>query len=225
MCGRYSTGASPEELARELDAELSPEAAAAPARFNVAPSQPAPMLVAVPERRLGLARFGWTVPRRKPLLVNARIEGVEKNGLFRSAGERHRALVPADGFYEWTGVGKDKRAYYFRGGESPHLTFAALFDVGRDAEGEKPARAPSFVILTRPAEGVIARIHDRMPVVVPVALRDLWLSREPLEEAIAAAMAARPELECWEVSSRVGSPKLDEPWLRDAIGPPPDAPA
>lgn len=240
VCGRYSVGARPEALAEKLGAELAPGAAGAPARFNVAPSQPAPLLVATPARRLGLARFGWSLPKKKGLLLNARVEGIAKNGLFRAAAARHRALVPADGFYEWLRDGAAKRAYFVRdAGRGELLTFAALFDVGHEpgaAGGEqasaidgatetppssKPARAPAFLIVTRPAEGVVASVHDRMPLVVPDSLRDLWLSRAPLDEALSALRATHPALEAWEVSSRVGSPAIDEPWLRDAIGPAP----
>ena len=99
MCGRYSVGRSGQELAAELGATLSTDAIAA--RFNVAPSQPAPMMVALPDRRIGLASFGWTLRGKKGLLLNARSETAPSNGLFRTALERRRALIPADGFYEW----------------------------------------------------------------------------------------------------------------------------
>jgi putative SOS response-associated peptidase YedK len=217
-------GAEPGEIAEKLGAELADGVSGAPARYNVAPSQPAPLLVAVPERRLGLARFGWNVRGKRELLVNARVEGLDRNGLFKKAGERHRALVPADGFYEWHRTGKDKRAYFLRGADAQLLTFAALFDVGRkpeEASDEKPAREPGFVIVTRSPGPVSVRIHDREPLIVPPSLRDLWLSRAPLDEALAALATAQPDLEAWEVGSRVGSTKFDEPGLRDAIGPPP----
>lgn len=227
MCGRYSVGARPEEIAAKLGAELAPGTAEADARFNVAPSQPAPLLVATPARRLGLARFGWTLPRKRGLLVNARVEGIGTNALFRAAAARHRALVPAEGFYEWLRTGATKRAYYFRGADAELLTFAALFDVGRieiDEAAGHPPRDPSFVIVTRPSDAVVELVHDRMPLIVPPALRDLWLSRAPLGEALEALREAEPALEVWEVSSRVGSPAIDAPWLRDAIGPGPRPP-
>ena len=78
-----------------------------------------------------------------------------------------------------------------------------------------------FVIVTRSPGPVSARIHDREPLIVPPSLRDLWLSRAPLDEVLAALAAFTPDLEAWEVGSRVGSTKIDEPGLRDAIGPPP----
>lgn len=234
VCGRYSTGARPEEIAERLGAELAPSAAGAPARFNVAPSQRAPLLVATPARRLGLARFGWTMPRKKGLLVNARVEGLRTNALFRAAAARHRALVPADGFYEWLREGGAKRAYFVRSANGELLTFAAIFDAGHEGPGDATdaepedgagARAPSFLVVTRPAEGVVASVHDRMPLIVPAPLRDLWLSRAPLDEALAALRDEHAHLCASEVSSRVGSPAIDEPWLRDAIGPAPGAPA
>lgn len=225
MCGRYSVGKTATQLADELDASLATDAIVP--RFNVAPTQPAPMLVALPDRRLGLARFGWTLRNKKGLLLNARSETAPGNGLFRSALERRRALIPADGFYEWRALGEGKKpakqAYFLhRGGEL--ITFAALYYVERketDAGGVEPgeptsSKEASFVILTTAASEAVEPVHDRMPIIVPPELRAAWLdTTQPVEPLLRELMARDPELSLREVGSRVGSPANDDASLQD----------
>lgn len=216
MCGRYSIGKSATELATELRASLATDDIKP--RFNVAPTQDAPMLVALPDRRLGLARFGWTLEGKKGLLLNARSETAPKNGLFARALERRRALIPADGFYEWKLRGEGKKApkdAFFLHQDGAILTFAGLYYVAKGDEGAKHA---SFVILTGAPTPEVAAIHDRMPIVVPPALRDAWLDvREPADQVLAALRAQPPRFAVRHVSSKVGSPAIDEPSLHDPV--------
>lgn len=236
MCGRYSVGKTATELAEELDASLAMEAMKP--RYNVAPTQDAPMLIAVRgahvdgsarddamERRLGSARFGWSLRNKKGLLLNARSETAPNNGLFRSALERRRALIPADGFYEWQVLGEGRNApkqAYFIHDQGRLLTFAGLYYVER-TESEPTEEAPSpvtkhasFVILTTAASSAIQRVHDRMPIVVPPDLRSAWLDvSQPVEPLLRELTARDPRLALREVGSRVGSPANDDPSLRD----------
>jgi len=226
MCGRYSVGKTATELAEELDGSLATDAIKP--RFNVAPTQEAPMLVALPDRRLGLARFGWTLRNKKGLLLNARSETASSNGLFRSALERRRALIPADGFYEWRVMGEGKKApkqAYFLHDGGALLTFAGLYYVerkeGEPKDGEEPSptsKQASFVILTTAASDAIQLVHDRMPIVVPPDIRSAWLDMSQPVEPLLRELAARdPQLELREVGSQVGSPANDDPSLRDPV--------
>ncbi len=229
MCGRYSVGKTSAELAEELEASLATDAITP--RFNVAPTQPAPMLVALPDRRLGLARFGWTLRNKKGLLLNARSETAPSNGLFQKALERRRALIPADGFYEWRTLGGGKKAtkqayFLHHGGEV--ITFAGLYYVEKKVEGKAegdtsdPAaqitKEASFVILTTAASEAVQQVHDRMPIIVPPELRAAWLdTTQPAEPLLRELMARDPELALREVGSRVGSPANDDPSLQDPV--------
>ena len=109
MCGRYTlTGG--DRIAEDFEASLgdAPKHEWWKPRFNVAPTQPAPVVVMQEgARRVEMMRWGlvphWAAPdgRRAPLMINARSESLEAKAVFRDAVRRRRCLVPADGFFEW----------------------------------------------------------------------------------------------------------------------------
>ncbi|HWO17683.1 MAG TPA: SOS response-associated peptidase [Kofleriaceae bacterium] len=125
MCGRY-TVTRQDRIAEEFGAVLGDAEQSAwwKPRFNVAPTQPAPVIVAAaparggpgapaaaapaaPARKIELMRWGlvphWAGPGGKaaPLMINARVESLDAKPMFRDALHRRRCLVPADGFFEW----------------------------------------------------------------------------------------------------------------------------
>lgn len=212
---------SPEALIEELEATLTVEP---PPRYNIAPTDPAPIVVTSREgeRRLGLARFGlvphWADDVKiGARLLNARAETAATKPAFRDAFVRHRCLVVADGFYEWRTAGKQKLPSRFVVPGAGPFAMAGLWAVWRDPSGE---RVSSFAILTCEAVGAVAAIHDRMPVVLPRPLYGAWLDRETTDpDAIAALLAAHrgAELEGYEVSTRVNSVKNDEPSLIEPV--------
>src|SRR5215831_521625 len=109
MCGRYVLATSRAKLA-EYFATLTPPFQLSP-RYNVAPSQPVPVVrPAATGRELVEHRWG-IVPAWKrgstPLLINARAETAATKRTFRKALQSRRCLIPATGFYEWV---KMKRA-------------------------------------------------------------------------------------------------------------------
>src|ERR1041385_491587 len=115
MCGRYAITSAPEAIRRLFGYEEQPNF---PPRYNVAPTQPVPVVRLVDgKRHFSLVRWGlipaWVKdPRGFSLLINARGESVTEKPAFRNAMRRRRCLFPADGFYEWRAVGKEKRPYY-----------------------------------------------------------------------------------------------------------------
>src|SRR5512134_882075 len=77
-------------------------------RFNIAPTQEAPVIrvAASGERELAMLRWGLVPFWAKDLrvgtkMINARSEGVEAKPAFREALKQRRCLVPATGFFEW----------------------------------------------------------------------------------------------------------------------------
>src|SRR3979409_2083310 len=115
MCGRYCITSAPEAI-RALFRYR--EQSNFPARYNVAPTQPVPIVrMAEGEREFALVRWGlipaWVKdPRGFSLLINARAESVLDKPAFRNAMRRRRCLIPADGFYEWKQDGSRKRSFY-----------------------------------------------------------------------------------------------------------------
>jgi putative SOS response-associated peptidase YedK len=116
--------------------------------------------------------WGFTGPGK--LVFNARAEGIESRPMFRSAFEHRRCLIPADGFFEWQRDENRRLPWWFHREDGGLLLFAAVFD-----PPERPADPPRFSVITVPAEGEVARIHDRMPAILEPARVMPWLFDSP----------------------------------------------
>ncbi|AKF07792.1 SOS response-associated peptidase [Sandaracinus amylolyticus] len=220
MCGRYTVAIQAQEAADELRAVLTIDAIEP--RFNLAPTEDAPIAIEREERRIGLARFGL-VPAESESpkaagarWINLRAEGVATQRAFAESASRRRCLVIADGFYEWKREGTKKQPYHFRPVGGGLITFAGIWDIWQGGVGDETKRIPSFAILTTKPIAPVADIHDRMPMIVPPALRDRWLSpdEQDAREVIRAIQRAEPvALEAFKVSTKVGSVANDDPSL------------
>lgn len=119
-------------------------------------------------------RFGLTLRSRKGLLLNARSEGAAASPLFAPMLMSQRCLVPANEFYEWN---EQKKAYLFSDSAGGLLYFAGLF------LPDMPL--PCFVIITRAADEAVARVHDRMPLILhSPEYRDAWLRSPQLAQEL-----------------------------------------
>ncbi len=199
MCGRY-TLTRHEKIIEDLQATLEISAAQDPwwkPRFNVAPTQPAPVVTAHGgARTIEMMRWGL-VPhwaghdgKRAPLMINARLESLNAKQFFRDALQRKRCLVPADGFFEW--VSKQHlahaadpksppRPFYFHPRSHGIFAFAGLWARTRDDRGVEHR---SFTIITAKANDLVRPIHDRMPIVLDPSAYAAWL--DPAIEGTAA---------------------------------------
>lgn len=222
MCGRYTVSLPTQQMAEELNAELASDAM--PPRWNVAPTQDAPILVVRASRRIGPARFGLVPPDSagpgevRAKYINLRSEGLSKQKRFAPALAQRRCLVLADGFYEWDGSQPKRKPWYIHPKAAGVLTLAGIYEVWSADEGDE--KLLSFSILTMAARGVVAPLHGRMPVIVPAALRDDWVDPSAhdgrsLIYAVRDAEAA--ELESYRVDARVGNARIDEPGLNQPI--------
>jgi putative SOS response-associated peptidase YedK len=225
MCGRY-TLTNHEQIAEDLQASLDVAVTADPwwkPRFNVAPTQPAPVVVAHDGahtraiRTIELMRWGlvpsWAEPGKKlPLMINARVESLTAKQMFRDALERKRCLVPASGFFEWVRSGDKQpaRPFYFHP-RGPHLiAFAGLWARHRDPRGDE---LHSFTIITTRANPVVRPIHDRMPIILPPDDHAAWLSPD-LDADAARALLGHPAGDDWlrePVSTWVNKADHDDP--------------
>lgn len=216
MCARYTMVTPPDELIEEFEATLA--APKLEPHYNIAPTMDAPIVVQAKggERRLGLARFGliphWADdPKIGVRMLNARVETVADKPAYRRAFSKHRCLAVADGFFEWRREGKKKIPYWFRVPERGPFGMAGLWAIWNDPEGH---RVSSFTILTEPAEGEVAEIHDRMPIVLPKDAYGAWLDRELTDpEAVREVLRGErgEELFGTQVSTRVNDVRNDDP--------------
>jgi putative SOS response-associated peptidase YedK len=222
MCARYVI-TSPAAAVRALFAY--DEQPSFPPRYNVAPTQPIPIVrLDDGKRSYALMRWGflpaWVKdPRAFSLLINARGESVQDKPAFRNAMRRRRCLIPADGFYEWSDS-TPRRPYFVRPRPGGPIAFAGLWETWTGPNGEEVDTA---VIVTTPANRLLAAIHDRMPVIVAPDAFNLWLDCRTVDGTTAAALftpAADTLLECYEVSTAVNRATNDSPELI-APAPPP----
>jgi putative SOS response-associated peptidase YedK len=231
MCGRYVITSAPEAI-RALF--RYPEQPNFPPRYNVAPTQPVP-IVRISERALGFALVRWGLipawvkdPRGFSLLINARGETIAEKPAFRNAMQRRRCLFPADGFYEWKAEPDRRRPYFSRPRAGGPIAFAGLWETWMGPNGEEVDTA---CIVTTRANRTLAPIHDRMPVVIAPEAFDLWLDSAKVDAATAAALIApAPEslFEAYEVSTAVNRFANDSAALiapADPAAPPPAPPA
>jgi putative SOS response-associated peptidase YedK len=216
MCGRYLITSVPESI-RALF--RYPEQPNFPPRYNVAPTQPVPIVRIVDgQRHFALVRWGllpsWVKdPKTFALLINARGETVTEKPAFRAAMKRRRCLLPADGFYEWKRDGTRKRPYVIKPRSSGPIAFAGLWETWTGPNGEEMETA---AIVTTAANRALEEIHDRMPVVVPLDAFDLWLDCAKVDaETASALIAPAPEnlLEAYEISTAVNRVANDSPAL------------
>ena len=207
MCGRYVTPEVDDDLLERFDVdEVDGEPPAA--TFNARPSfgvdDPRPPVPVVIEsardgiRRLASARWPFTPswskePWLKVPTFNATSEGIAGKAMWRDAVRKHRALLPATGYFETHGAGKRRQRWYFHAGDDAALALGGIYSWWR-----ADANAPwllTVAIITIPAPEPASRIHDRAPLVLPREWWDTWLDPTAAADqgfVDAAAAAAVP---------------------------------
>ena len=220
MCGRYVIK-TPPGLMRDMFGYA--EQPNFPPRYNVAPTQPIPVVRTDAGRRsFALVRWGlipaWVKdPRGFSLLINARAESVLDKPAFRNAMRRRRCLIPADGFYEWKQDGTHRRPFYAAG--RGLLAFAGLWEPWIGPNGEEMETA---CIVTTTANRMLRPLHDRMPVVIPPQAFDLWLDCANVDaETAAALLVPAPEdtFNPYEISTAVNRTANDSAALIEPVVP------
>ncbi len=184
MCGRFAITLPPEAMRGFFRYVEQPNF---PPRYNIAPTQPVPILVVRRDAdgRLGrhtqLVRWGFLPhfvkdPKLFPLIINARSETLRTKASFRAAFKRRRCLFMADAFYEWVRAGKIRgatgRPYLVRRRDGDPMGFAGLWETWVGPNGEEQDTA---CIVTVAANGATVAIHDRLPAILEPETFDLWL--------------------------------------------------
>ena len=225
MCGRYAIIQPPKVLQEYFGYEERPNF---PPRYNIAPTQPVPVVHEQDGRRcFTLMRWGF-VPgwvkdfKSFPLVINIRSETLREKASFRAAFQRRRALMPADGFYEWQRLGRDKRPFLLRRPDRGSFAFAALSETWSGADGSE---LDTVALVTTHASGTIAAIHERSPVIVAQEHFGIWLDpRTPAGEAYRLLQPPPDDLlEMVAISTAVNTVAHDGPELHNPLGQEKDA--
>ena len=184
------------------------------ARYNIAPGQMVPVIIAQGANRVMLMRWGliphWAKDEKTAYkMINARVETLTERPAFRSLLAAHRCLVPASGFYEWKAEGRDKTPHYIYPRSHEFFAFAGLYDVWTTPDGDE---LYTFTIMTKEADDFMAQLHHRMPVILERDLEDDWLDTEttsPQKVLDILERSADMVLEAYPVSRLVNKPSAD----------------
>jgi putative SOS response-associated peptidase YedK len=243
MCGRYASSRQPEDLVEEFEIR-NPDLPHLEPDFNVAPTKEVYAVVerpprnehsgekdGEPERQLrvltwGLVPFWAKDPKVGSRMINARMETVAEKPAYRRAFERRRAILPADGYFEWypteqkTKAGKPrKQPYFIKPKDDGVLAMAGLYEIWRDpakAEDDPTRFLWTCTVLTTSAEDSLGHIHDRMPLMLTPDRYEAWL--DPRTSATTDLLgllepAAPGRLEAFPVSTLVSNVKNNGPEL------------
>lgn len=232
MCGRFTLKISPRVLEKQFllkDSQLD-----LGDRFNIAPSQQVLGIRTAGDSagseafraRWGLIPFWAKDEKIGYKMINARSETAPSKPAFRAAMKQRRCILPASGFYEWKREGKHKQPFYIYprdpDPDAPYLAMAGLWESWKNPEGEPVISA---TILTTAANDMMAGLHDRMPVFLSPDAREPWLDtdRELSEDEYLSLTRPAPDslLTCYPVSSRVNSPRNEDPSLVEPVDNPP----
>ncbi len=183
MCGRFTQERPASELAEIFGAEPLVEDPGA--RFNVAPTDEALVVVQRDERR-AITAYRWgliphwaTDAKVGSRMFNARAETLTNSPAFRDAFRRHRCLVPVDSFYEWKREGTVRQPYRVVRDDRRPLALAGLWAGWKDPSTDAVRR--TFTIITSAPNEALRDLHDRMPVIVPEEAWDRWLDPAPVD--------------------------------------------
>jgi putative SOS response-associated peptidase YedK len=214
MCGRFTIVPTVDFHERF---GLAAGAAIAP-RYNVAPGQKVPIIVSAERNQVVPMIWGFDLSSVKDspagrTVINARAETLLSRHAFRSAVRSHRCLVPASGFYEWKEEGARRIPFYLRLPKAPLFSFAGLYGTRRDPGGDE---IPAFTIVTTEPNRLVARLHDRMPAILPQERERDWLGPNSVSSAdLEKLLVPYPaeEMEAYPVSGRVNDPGNEGPDL------------
>jgi putative SOS response-associated peptidase YedK len=219
MCGRFTLTLSPEEISQWFDIDVSELEDLVP-RYNISPTQNVLVVTGNRDRnRAEMARWGlvpsyWKEIDPKYSMFNAKSEGILASRSFKIPFLKHRCLIPADSFYEWTGPRGDRRPLRIMMKSGEPFAFAGISSVWHDRSTPDSTRILSCSILTTEPNELIRPIHNRMPVILSPESYATWLNienddtgslLEMLEPYDAGLMTA------YEVSKDVNSSKEDKP--------------
>lgn len=212
MCGRYVLTATPEAIQQTFNLDSVP--AELPARYNIAPSQPIPVITNKQPDTLTFHKWGlipsWSKdPAIGNKMINARAETAHEKPSFRSAFARRRCLIPATGFYEWEQ--KSKQPYFIHLKNDELFAFAGLWEVWHSPDGSE---VHSCTILTGEPNDLVSNFHHRMAIILPREHYEEWLAPEE-RRAIDLMPLLQPypaeKMEAYEISKLVNSPSNDTP--------------
>lgn len=204
MCGRFTQHLSWEEIHRLAGLIGAPRNLRP--RYNIAPTtrievmRPAKGGHELLPMRWGLVPFWWKKQLKElPATFNARAETIAEKPMFRSAFKSRRCVIPASGFFEWTGEKGARTPHYFSAPDGRPLALAGLWESAPNPQTLELEN--SATIIVGPANQWMSRFHDRMPIILDWRDVSAWAMGEDPGALLRAPSEAA--LQEWVVSPRV----------------------
>ncbi|WP_373356168.1 SOS response-associated peptidase [Pseudoroseicyclus sp. CXY001] len=219
MCGRMAL-TLPKEAMVELFAATPANNLPEVPNYNICPTNQVHGVTSeggarrIRSMRWGLLPPWYKTPSAGPLLINARAETVAEKPAFREAIRARRCLVPADGFYEWSKDAEDNRLPWFvhRADGAP-MVFGGLW---QEWQGEGGGVA-TLAIVTLAAEGKMASVHQRQPLVLAPEDWPLWLGEAGKGAALLMKTPPEGTLDLYRVDREVNSNRASGPQLLEPL--------
>ena len=222
MCGRSSLTKSEKELEARFRATFYSdelEKYNPLPNYNVAPTHVMPVITNEdPEHfrplRWGLIPFWAKDLRIGYKMINARKETVLEKSAFKNAVQKHRCIVPMDGYYEWKKVGKSKQPFRVVVRDQDIFSVAGLWAKWKSPEG---VLYETYTILTQEPSPSIAHIHDRMPAILSRDQEVEWLDTDLSPSEALKILEPYPDsqIDAYTVSARVGKVTENDKGLID----------
>lgn len=197
MCGRFTLFAPYFDIIERFDIETAFEEHDYIPSYNSAPSQQVVALINDgTKNRLGYLGWGLIPPWAKDdkivyKMINARSETLDEKPSFRNAFQKKRCIIPADSFYEWQKKGTEKVAMRFKLKSNELFGIAGLWE----------------------SNSLVEKVHNRIPVMLRPEDEADWLNLS-IKDTDFLGNILRPfdegQMEVYEVSSKVNSPKNNE---------------
>lgn len=219
MCGRYTLTKPVKTIQKQFDPIIIK--CEHSERYNIAPSQNAPVVILQEgQRELISSRWGLVPPWVKDIktakaLINARSETVHQKPSFRDSFRTHRCLIPTDGFIEWKVERKEKVPHFISLKSRKLFAFAGIW-----AEwGKGPASAHTYSILTTQANSALTPVHERMPVIIEPSSYKIWLAPETATKTLHEMLTSYNSIEmnAHQISKDINSYKNDRDDLLNPI--------
>ncbi len=213
MCGRFSLYSSFDELLEEFDIQQAFDEALYEESYNIAPTQNIVAIINDGEKnRMGHLKWGlipsWAKDTKMASkMINARSETVDVKPSFKKAFEQKRCIIPMSSFFEWKREEKSKTPMLIKMKHDSTFAVAGVYDTWHSPTNEI---IHTCTILTTKPNNLMAKIHDRMPVILPKEHQSIWLDRTIRDHGILKSLLIpydEAEMMSYEVSDYVNSPK------------------